>query len=182
MRHIRTYNESSGQTWRRVGEDEMARHMRGQEVDTFAKGEVKEIVDLIIPKLGWEVREVHVPTLARTGRLEIEMFDEEVQPLRKFFTDSDGRPSHDIDNSRKPSNHVIVCDMTQVAPNVLFMGVPMTKNVWHEIFKSTDDYFYVCTSDPTEDDVYHICDGLVGVKSLLGEFIEGRYRGRARRR
>ncbi len=172
MKHLRRYNESAGRPWLELRKGEMRRHMNGKEADTFAKGEVTAILDL----MGATGRHVIVTEyLIGAKTLEVGLFNRSARRLREhvFGGGTDGAaPSVHIVSPMTPANNICISDQS--------------RHIWTEIFKSTDDYFYVtrhnlqhqgsALSGPGlgRNECFYLCDELHGLKSMLGDFFEGR--------
>lgn len=167
MKHIHRYNESAGQGWRQVTEQEIDRRMSKERADTFTKEEVKAILDLVA-KTGRHVGIVEYDI--RTERLQPGLFHSRRTPLRvlrahEYAPDWPIRWKRAFTHPRVPSNYIYIADFG-------LSSEEEQSSVYVDIYKSADDYYFLDIVAHTN--AYYVCDGLDGLKSLLGHFFEQR--------
>ena len=187
MKHLNGYNESAGQPWWQVDEDEMGRHMSGQSLDTFSKAEVEAILrparETTCSMV--EIDELYYPgksmNQSRPITMDIGLLFMPVNTLRKYTFGHERIPFVHIGHPRKSCQQIKIwlghwigtgCpdDVGGLDPNCMFT-----------ILKSTDDYFYVEKYRIRDGRYYidanYICDGIDGLMSLVRQDVQ---RGPAR--
>ena len=158
-------NESGGHPWRRLDEGAMAREMRGVEADTFSEADVLEVFRLLegTGKTA-KVTEYH----GQVGRLGLADFGSEAVVLRKTIFSPDGwktltnHPGDAFPMVRVPAARLGIDHIHPLLPHA-----PM------EVCKSSDDYFYA-KAGPYRKEEYFVCDGIDGLLSLVGHYLEAR--------
>jgi hypothetical protein len=124
MIHIKSYNESAGQIWSQVGEQEMATRIAGQQVDAFTTAEVRKILTLVegLDLGGYcQVSEAQ----ASGELLDITKFGDWTRQLRHHYFGE--QPKTELIYPRVVANNVFVeCGY----------------DFYIDIYKSVDDWFY----------------------------------------
>ena len=173
MIHLRSFNESAGQLYREVDDEEFESHMDSQQVDTFSKGELQILFDNIlwVPTKAIEVWLYKV----RGTKMSAITFYHALTTIG-FTNRAKARvlKTYKIDNkSTRTLPQVGSYPMTPA--NKIYMWVEgLSWQIPIEIIitKSCDDYFYAYVTTRRVD--YYICDGLAGLKSLLVDLFESR--------
>jgi hypothetical protein len=166
MTHLKSYNESTGQLWRKVNKEDMTTRMNGSRTDLFTKGEVGKILDLVrgTGEDSWVCeQQVHIKTLS------IELFGKSTRTnlLRTHYFGEE--PITQLHYPRAAANNVIIR-----YPDTI-NRTPGWIEYWEiVIFKSVDDWFYVCVPDNPGDTIYgnpdnslYLCDGIQGLLEML---------------
>ena len=175
--------KSAGRPWWRVDEDGMRRHMSGQVVECFSGGEVKAILD-VVENTGGDLAPA-------TGLIALVALDS-IDSRRDAGTSTSGMSidSFDMDSTRIltyvfPYRTPINAKYPGTPPDqiTIYFGGDYDDRVVCFVLKSADDYFYVRKNHavssawplPHDRDrvEYYICDGAVGLRSLLPLVLQG---------
>jgi len=174
MIHIRTFRESAGQLCRQVTEEEIARLMKGQTLETFTTIEVMSLVEQL-KELSRNVGidESFYDTTGKwpTDKLDRRMFWNihycDIKYLRTFDILPDGSYSSKQRTEGIEANNLFIKDYTT--------------NKGLDIFRSTDDWIFVSIDlngglfeRPTRAAEFWVCDGITGLKSLVADFFDRR--------
>jgi hypothetical protein len=150
MIHLRSFNESTGGLYRQADDEEFESHKDSQQVDTFTTGEVQALLDMV--KLTTRVIQV--------GLYKVTHVRKSVRTLKEYKFGGGDNKSYSY--PRTPANNIYIWDK----------GLSWQLSMAIDITKSCDDYFYV--SVPWRRVDYYICDGFVGLKSLIIDLFEER--------
>jgi len=159
MIHIKSYNESAGQIWSQVGEQEMATKIAGQRIDAFTTAEVRKILTLVegLDLGGYSV----VSENKASGKLlDITVFGEWPRKLRHHFI------------GKTTKTELIYPRVA--ATNVLIAGYyehKMSRSWQLNIYKSVDDWFYV-----HDGHSFYLCDGIQGLLDFMSDLFLKRKR------
>jgi len=187
MRHLNRYNESAGQPWWQVDEDEMGRHMSGQSLDTFSKAEVEAILRLARETTCSmvEIDELYYPgksmNRSRPVTMNIDLFNTRTTTLRLYTFGHERIPFGHIDHPRKSCQQIEIWLGHRIETGCPDDVGGLDPNCKFTILKSTDDYFYVEKYRILDEryyvDGHYICDGINGLMSLVRRDVQ---RGPAR--
>jgi len=168
MIHLRSYNESAGGLYRQVDDEEFESHMDSQQVDTFTKGELQTLFNII--EVTTRVIKVVLNKISGSKMSDINMAgwhvaSRSVRTLKEYKYGGGDNKSYSY--PRTPANNIYIWDM----------GLSWQISTSIDITKSCDDYFYVSITRQstmwTRKD-YYICDRFVGLKSLIIDLFEER--------
>ncbi len=156
MIHLSSYNESAGKLYRQVDENEIIRHMAGQQSDNFTTGELQVISDIV------EGTGRKVEVTESMGDMDKFTFNRgDKIRIYGFGWDNDNRLS--ILSPDMPY-HLSIWDEGLSKQNPMVM----------RIVKSSDDWFYVKVKVFTQVAAWVICDGVAGLKSMLTDLFKKR--------
>jgi hypothetical protein len=161
MTHLITYNESASKLYRQVDADEINRHMAGQQADNFTPGEIQALLDIV------EGTGRKAEVVESNKDLDNFMFRQRGERIKihTFNWDDDKSAQRDVFYRRTPpTNNVYIWD------DGLFGQTFMVVN----IYKSSDDWFYVSVKYNMHISAWVICDGFAGLKSLIIDLFESR--------
>jgi hypothetical protein len=161
MTHLKSYNESAGQLWRQVGEQEMATRITGQQVDAFTTPEVRKILTLVEGlDLGGYCQ---VSEAQASGKLlDITKFGDWTRQLRHHYFGEQPKTELIYPRAAATNVHVDGCYWHNMARS------------WQlKIYKSVDDWFYVYDG---HDDSYYLCDGIQGLLDFMSDLFLKRKR------
>jgi hypothetical protein len=162
MVHLRSYNESAGELYRQVDNEEFESHKDSQQVDTFTKGELQTLFNIIegttrVIQVG--LYNISGPKMSDIDHLT--HYRMSVRTLKEYnFGGADNKSITSY--PRIPTNNIYIWDR----------GLSWQISMTIEITKSCDDYFYVSVTMRRAD--YYICDGVAGLKSLVVDLFEER--------